>query len=98
MDIDKKVCEARCCAAKWAAEYVGRIEKGRDTFQDFVTLILIDSWLDALERYKNSLPLDHDCCCGCTEEPTYSCLTEEQVSAILEQVNTICGGCSCSCP
>lgn len=98
MDIDKKVCEARCCAAKWTAKYVYRKSKGRATEQDFYTLLLIDAYMDTLVRYKNSLPLDQDCCCGCNECPTFSCLNEEQAAAILEQLHTICGGCSCNCP
>jgi hypothetical protein len=96
-NFEERLCEAHCCAAKVADEYVKKESKGRASEQDFITLILLDQYLDTLDRYKKSISLDdhdhHEC--GC--EKSDSCISENQARFILEQITTICGACSCNC-
>lgn len=96
-DFNTKICEAHCCAALHAAAYVKKAEKGRATENDLFQLVLLNQYLDSLDRYKNSLPLTSSKCgCGGSGHGD-SCLSEEQAQSILNQIATICGGCTCNC-
>ena len=95
-DLSAKICEAHCCAALQAGEYVKKASKGRATEQDFYTLIILNQYLNSLDGYKKSLSLGGGCT-GCGHGGGTSCLTEAEVKLILEQVSSICGGCSCNC-
>lgn len=97
IDLSTKVCEARCCAGQYAAGYVTKKQKGRATDDDFIQLMLLHSYVEALQRYEKSLPLDGKGC-GCGEGGKGdSCLSEQEVLFIIAQVSTICGGCTCNC-
>lgn len=93
-DLSEKICEARCCAAAHADAYVKKASKGRVTEQDFYELLLLDQYLDALGRYEKSVHLGQGC--GCSSG-NGSCLSEDEAKSILNQIATICGGCSCNC-
>jgi hypothetical protein len=95
--LEKKICEAHCCASVWAADYVYRKTKGRVTEEDFIKLVMVNQYLDSLDRYKNSLSLGHSKCSSCNSTEDASCLTEAQAQFILDQITTICGSCSCNC-
>lgn len=95
-DIATKICEAHCCAATLADSYVYKASKGRATEQDYFTLLLVDSYLDSLDRYKNTVSLSTGCT-ACGSGSGGSCLTEGDVRFILAQISIVCGGCTCNC-
>lgn len=90
----ERINEANCCAVKVASDYVYRKQKGRVTENDFYQLILMDQYLDVLNRYEKSLHLTEHNKCGCSHNE-HSCINETQARFILEQITTICGSCSC---
>jgi hypothetical protein len=78
------------------AKYVNDINHGVDSDQDFIGIIVLNQRIKSLERYIKSLSLPNECDCNADESVT-SCLTEDQVLFIIEQIHGVCGGCSCNC-
>lgn len=48
---DEKLKHAQCCILKYASNYVSKVSRGEGSEQELNTLILMDGYLNALERY-----------------------------------------------
>lgn len=94
--LNNKLCVAKCCAAQIGAKYVNDINHGVDSDQMFIGIIVLNQRIKTLQRYIKSLSLPNECECD-PEHPESSCLNEDQVQYIIEQIHSVCGGCSCNC-
>lgn len=99
------VCDAleraKCCAVALANSYVEAATFGEDKDIDYDTLDLLIQLIDMADGYDfgshvansnnllsltgNRLPADTNC------------LSEDQLSSLLEQITIICNNCNCNC-
>lgn len=50
----ERLSKAQCCALEYSNKYVKAVSHGEGTDQMFNTLMLLDSYLNTLERYSSS--------------------------------------------
>jgi len=48
---DERLAKAKCCALTLSSDYVAMANKGRNTDQMFNTLMLVDAYMNTLEKY-----------------------------------------------
>lgn len=85
MDICDKIEEAKCCVGNFSNAYVKARTFGDATDDMLYELILLNAYVEALERYN----------CGC--DSCDKCLTEEEVCFILVQISLKCDTFACNC-
>jgi hypothetical protein len=85
MSICQKIENAKCCVANFSNAYVKACTFGTSTMEMFYELILLNAYIRALERYE----------CSCKSCDT--CLTEDEVCFILNQIALKCEAFACGC-
>lgn len=83
-DICQKIESAKNCVSEFANAYVKASTFGNNSDDMFYELILLNAYIEALERYD----------CGCGGE---KCLSEEEVCEILNQIALKCESFKCGC-
>lgn len=86
MDICQKIENAKCCVGKFSNVYVKACTFGTSTMEMFYELILLNSYIRALQRYE----------CGCSSCDD-QCLTKDEVCFILNQIALKCESFACGC-
>lgn len=85
MDICQNIEDAKCCVAKFSDVYVKARTFGTATMDMLYELLLLNSYIRALQRY--------DCSCKSCD----TCLTKDEVCFILNQISLKCESFTCGC-
>jgi hypothetical protein len=75
------ISKAECCFVSISRQRVNNVTFGFDTDDSLYNVLLMQAMIGALERYK----------CG------ESCLSEEELAGIYEQIDFLCSSCNCNC-
>lgn len=98
MDICEKISNAQCCVVDMGEVYVKASTFGINTNEMLNELLLFNSYIDALSKYKAAIDYeklsDEDKVCA---DKVVSCLNSRNVCFMLEQISLSCEACKCGC-
>lgn len=81
ISVKDAICLAKECAFKAAEQRVNDVTFGFDKEETFFNLLMLNAYIDVLERYKCS----------------NTCLNDEEICLIVEKINYFCSSCNCKC-